>query len=108
MNIAIQFVHTKSLSYFYEKIDSTNYLYKHVSLVLKKNCIPLSMVSILLESKSPFLSATSKNLHPILQPPLILKLLKKLLNFTKKRIAQSELSAYLLGDPGGIAVSLDL
>lgn len=60
MNIAIQFVYTKSLSYFYEKIDSTNYLYKHVSLVLKKNCIPLSMVSILLESKSPFLSATFK------------------------------------------------
>ena len=27
---------------------------------------------------------------------------QKLLNFTKKRIAQSELSAYLLGDPGGI------
>ena len=27
---------------------------------------------------------------------------QKLLNFIKKRIAQSELSAYLLGDPGGI------
>lgn len=34
------------------------------------------------------------------------KLLKKLLNFTKKRIAQTELSAYLLGDPGGIRKQL--
>lgn len=60
MNIAIQFVHTKSLSYFYGKIDNANYLYKYVSLVLKKNCIPLGMESILLGSKSPFLSATFK------------------------------------------------
>lgn len=60
MNIAIQFVHTKSLSYFYGKIDNANYLYKYVSLVLKKNCIPLGMESILLGLKSPFLSATFK------------------------------------------------
>ena len=31
---------------------------------------------------------------------------QKLLNFIKKRIAQSELSAYLLGDPGGIRKQL--
>ena len=60
MNIAIQFVNTKSLSYFYGKIDNANYLYKYVSLVLKKNCIPLGMESILLGLKSPFLSATFK------------------------------------------------
>ena len=84
MNIAIQFVHTKSLSYFYGKIDNANYLYKYVSLVLKKNCIPLGMESILLGSKSPFLSATFKNLHLIIQSPLIPKLLKKSTKFYKK------------------------